>query len=101
MRPSIEISWSSEEGVAQALALIGEADIVIENVRPGVLARLGIDFTAIRETRRDLIAVSIPGFSSNDQLRREWRAFESVIAASSGVFSVLSLSLSLSLSDGD
>ncbi|TIN32464.1 MAG: carnitine dehydratase [Mesorhizobium sp.] len=91
----IPIDLKSEEGVAQALALIGEADIVIENFRPGVLARLGIDFTAIRETRRDLIAVSIPGFASNDQLRREWRAFESVIAASSGVFSVMSLSLNL------
>ncbi|TIN32179.1 MAG: hypothetical protein E5Y10_35650 [Mesorhizobium sp.] len=38
----IPIDLKSEEGVAQALALIGEADIVIENFRPGVLARLGI-----------------------------------------------------------
>ena len=34
--------------------------------------------------RPDLITISIPGFASNDELRREWRAFESVIAAVPG-----------------
>lgn len=82
----VTIDLKTEEGVSQAQALIGEADIVVENFRPGVLSRLGIDFTALRIARPDLITVSVPGFASNDQLRREWRAFEAVIAASSGVF---------------
>lgn len=82
----VSIDLKAEEGALQAQALIGEADIVVENFRPGVLRRLGIDFTALRSARPDLITVSIPGFASNDQLRREWRAFEAVVAASSGVF---------------
>ncbi|WP_316399357.1 CoA transferase [Bradyrhizobium sp. 33ap4] len=82
----VSIDLKTEEGVSQAQALIREADIAIENFRPGVLSRLGIDFTTLRSARPELITVSIPGFASNDQLRREWRAFEAVIAASSGVF---------------
>lgn len=87
----VSMDLKSPEGVDQALALIDEADIVVENFRPGVLARLGIDFSALRRARPELITVSIPGFASNDQLRRDWRAFESVIAASSGVFTDMGL----------
>ncbi|NOJ44575.1 carnitine dehydratase [Bradyrhizobium sp. WSM 1791] len=87
----VPIDLKTEEGVSQAQTLIGEADIVVENFRPEVLSALGIDFTALRRLRPDLITVSIPGFASNDQLRREWRAFEAVIAASSGVFTATSL----------
>ncbi|MBX5147543.1 CoA transferase [Rhizobium lentis] len=87
----VELDLKSEDGLAKALALIAEADIVIENFRPGVMKRLGIDFAALQQARPELITVSIPGFASNDELRREWRAFESVIAASSGVFTDMGL----------
>jgi crotonobetainyl-CoA:carnitine CoA-transferase CaiB-like acyl-CoA transferase len=87
----VSIDLKSVEGNEQARALVNEADIIIENFRPGVLARLGIDFTALRKARPELISVSIPGFASNDALRRDWRAFEAVIAASSGVFTDMGL----------
>lgn len=87
----ISIDLKTAEGVTNARELIGEADIVIENFRPGVLARLGLDLSAMRRARPELITVSIPGFASNDELRQHWRAFESVIAASSGVFTDMGL----------
>jgi crotonobetainyl-CoA:carnitine CoA-transferase CaiB-like acyl-CoA transferase len=77
--------------LAQARALVHEADVVIENFRPGVLRRLGLSLSALRQEQPDLVTVSTPGFASNDQLRRDWRAFESVIAASSGVFTDMGL----------
>jgi len=88
---TINLDLKTEDGLKQALALVDEADIVVENFRPGVLARLGIDFAALREGRPELITLSIPGFASNDELRRDWRAFEAVIAASSGVFTDMGL----------
>lgn len=88
---TVALDLKSGEGRERALALIAEADVVIENFRPGVMARLGVDFTALRAARPDLITVSIPGFASDDELRRDWRAFESVIAASSGVFTDMGL----------
>lgn len=87
----VTLDLKSSEGQAQALALIDEADIVIESFRPGVMKRLGIDFQALREERPELITLSIPGFASNDELRRDWRAFESVVAANSGVFTDMGL----------
>ncbi|MBN8414114.1 CoA transferase [Halomonas litopenaei] len=87
----VTIDLKTAEGLEQALTLIEEADIVIESFRPGVMQRLGIDFAALREERPELITLSMPGFASNDELRRDWRAFESVIAAHSGVFTDMGL----------
>lgn len=62
----VQVDLKTDEGLSRAQALISEADIVIENFRPGVLRGLGIDFTVLREGRPELITVSIPGFASND-----------------------------------
>jgi hypothetical protein len=87
----VTIDLKTEEGLKQARLLMDEADIVIESFRPGVMTRLGLDLAEFREQWPELIAVSIPGFASNDQLRRDWRAYESVIAATSGVFTDMGL----------
>ncbi|WP_018238093.1 CoA transferase [Ensifer sp. BR816] len=87
----VTIDLKTADGLEEARALIAGTDIVIENFRPGVMARLGLDFEALRSARPELITLSIPGFASNDQLRRDWRAFETVIAASSGVFTDMGL----------
>jgi crotonobetainyl-CoA:carnitine CoA-transferase CaiB-like acyl-CoA transferase len=87
----VTLDLKTAEGVAEARALVEAADIVVENFRPGVLVRLGLDLAAVRQAKPALITVSIPGFASDDQLRRDWRAFESVIAAASGVFTDMGL----------
>ena len=87
----LRLDLKTEQGLKDAHNLIAHADIVIENFRPGVMQKLGIDFAALREQREELITLSIPGFASNDELRSQWRAFESVIAAQSGVFTDMGL----------
>jgi crotonobetainyl-CoA:carnitine CoA-transferase CaiB-like acyl-CoA transferase len=82
----LRLDLKNGKDLEEAKDLIRRADIVIENFRPGVMARLGLDFAKLREERPQLITLSIPGFASNDQLRREWRAFEPIIASASGVF---------------
>ncbi|WP_220087628.1 CoA transferase [Pseudomonas fluorescens] len=82
----VTVDLKTEKGLDEAISLIKNADVVVENFRPGVLAKLGIDFAALRRADPGLITVSIPGYASDDQLRRDWRAFESVVAASSGLF---------------
>jgi len=42
--------------------LVGQADIVIENFRPGVMARYGLDYESLKEYKPDLVMVSISGF---------------------------------------
>ncbi|AWI85261.1 carnitine dehydratase [Alloyangia pacifica] len=87
----VNLDLKSEQGLAEARALCAEADIIVENFRPGKLAALGLDFAEMRKERPELITVSLPGFASNDAERREQRAFESVVAASSGVFTDMGL----------
>ncbi len=74
------------QGLTRARALIDSADIVIESYRPGCLAKLGLNFCELCAENPRLIALSMPGFASNDQLRSEWKATEGVIAAAAGAF---------------
>ena len=87
----VNLDLKTPEGLRQALELCQEADILVENFRPGKLSKLGVDFASLRAVRPELITISIPGFASNDEARRELRAFESIVAASSGVFTDMGL----------
>jgi len=87
----LQLDLKSSAGLAQARDLLALADIMVENFRPGVMARLELDPAELRAARPELITVSLPGFASNDDLRREWRAFEGVVAAASGVFTDMGL----------
>ncbi len=87
----VNLDLKSTEGLEQARALCAEADIIVENFRPGKLEKLGFDFAAMREERPELITISLPGFASNDSERRELRAYESIVSASSGVFTDMGL----------
>jgi crotonobetainyl-CoA:carnitine CoA-transferase CaiB-like acyl-CoA transferase len=66
--------------LAAARRLTASADVVIENFRPGVLARLGLDLDAIRRVSPALITCSLPGFGADDP-RAAMRGYEGVIAA--------------------
>ncbi|MBY4678119.1 CoA transferase [Marinobacterium arenosum] len=82
----LRLDLKTEAGLHQARALIAQADVVIESFRPGKMKKLGIDFEQLRAERPELITLSLPGFASNDQLRREWKATEAIVAATSGAF---------------
>ncbi len=82
----LKIDLKTDKGLQQANALIEKSDIVIESFRPGIMKHLGIDFQQLRTMRPDLITLSMPGFASNDQLRRDWKATEAIVAATSGAY---------------
>ncbi|HXZ65322.1 MAG TPA: CoA transferase, partial [Streptosporangiaceae bacterium] len=76
----IILDLKTPAGLAAAQRLVASADVVIENFRPGVLARLGLDLDAIRAAHPGLIACSMPGFGADDP-RAAVRGYEGVIAA--------------------
>ena len=82
----LRLDLKTEAGLAQVSELIEQADVVIESFRPGKMKSLGIDFEQLRVERPELVTLSMPGFASNDQLRREWKATEAIVAATSGAF---------------
>ncbi len=61
-KESIFLNLKSDDGLAQAQALAGEADILIENFRPGALDRLGLGYDALAAANPRLIYCSLKGF---------------------------------------
>jgi len=90
------LDLKTSEGLARAKALIAGADVVVENFRPGVLAKysgLGPDEATKANPR--LVYVSLPGFASTDSKRRDLQAWEAVIMSSAGVYSDMGLNRQL------
>lgn len=84
---SIAMNLKDAQARDALLRLIDTADIVIENFRPGVCKRLGIDPEALREQRPELIWVSISGFGQVGPWRDK-PAYDMIVQALSGVMSL-------------
>ena len=54
----VTVDLKKSSGIALARRLVGWCDVVTENMRPGVMARLGLGYEALRETNPDLIMLS-------------------------------------------
>lgn len=61
-KKSLTLNLKEEEGRKIFHRLTEEADIVVENYRPGVTERLGIDYPTLREINPGLIYASVSGF---------------------------------------
>lgn len=59
---SFALNLKSPEGVAIARKLVAGADIVAENYRPGVMAKLGLGYDDIRAMKPDIIYAAASGF---------------------------------------
>jgi crotonobetainyl-CoA:carnitine CoA-transferase CaiB-like acyl-CoA transferase len=68
-KASVAVDLKSPEGVEIASKLIDQADIVIDNFRPGVLQRLGLDYASLSESNPRLIYCGISGFGSTGPRR--------------------------------
>ena len=88
---SILLDLKSDADRETARRLVAAADVLVENFRPGVMARLGLGWEACEEINPRLVYVSLPGFASTDPERAGLRAWESVIAAESGEFTDMGL----------
>ncbi|MCW2726400.1 MAG: carnitine dehydratase [Frankiales bacterium] len=61
-KDSLVLDLSSPEGLAHAHRLAAEADVVVENFRPGVMDRLGLGYDELRAANPGLVYCSITGF---------------------------------------
>lgn len=81
----IELDLKTSRGLNSAKRLIQSCHILVENFRPGVMCRLGLDPETCSEWNPSLIYVSLPGFSCKDP-NAHVAAYESVILSKAGVF---------------
>jgi formyl-CoA transferase len=84
---STVINLRTEEGKEIARRLIKEADIVAENLGPGVMDRLGLGYEAVKALNPRVIYASVKGFGSYGPYSG-FKCFEPVAQATSGAMSV-------------
>ena len=84
---SIAIDLKSPAGKKVFLSLVKTADVVIENYRPDVKDRLGIDYASLREINPRIILASISGFGQ-DGPYRDRPGFDQIAQGLCGIMSV-------------
>ena len=66
---SVALDLKDERGRDVVLDMIEQADVVVENFRPGVTSRLGLDYEAARARNPQIIYASITGFGQTGPYR--------------------------------
>jgi crotonobetainyl-CoA:carnitine CoA-transferase CaiB-like acyl-CoA transferase len=86
-KESVTLDFKAAEGRRILNQLISTADVVVENFRPGVMSRLGLDYATLAEHQPRLVFCSISGFGQ-DGPRRDHAGYDAVIQAEGGLMSV-------------
>ncbi|MBV9508600.1 MAG: CoA transferase, partial [Acidobacteriia bacterium] len=87
---SLTLNLKCPEGVAILKRMAETADVLVENYRPEVKSRLGIDYAAMRAINRRLIYASISGFGE-DGPYRDRPGFDQIAQGMGGLMSITGL----------
>lgn len=80
------IDLNADDGPELVARLAEQADVVIENFRPGVMTKFGLDWDALSARKPSLIMLSISGFGQEGP-ESQRAAYASIIHAESGILS--------------
>lgn len=81
---SIVLDLKNDRGRSACLDLAATCDVVVTNLRPGPLGRLGLDYAAVREVRPDIVFCTAQGYPS-DGPDAEAPAYDDIIQSASGI----------------
>ena len=82
-KKSVALDLKSRAAVEAVRRLVATADVVVENFRPGVMRRFGLDYDALRPIKPDLVYCAISGYGQTGP-SAELPAYAPVIHAASG-----------------
>lgn len=83
-KKSIVIDLKNAAARAVLERLIRRSDILVENFRPGVPKKLGIDWESVRAINPKIVYCSVTGFGQSGELR-DWPAYDHIVQAISGI----------------
>lgn len=86
-KDSVALDLATREGKAELTTLIGKADVLVQNLKPGALARLGFPIEDLRAAHPKLIVCSISGYGDTGPLASR-KAYDLLIQAESGLCSI-------------
>ena len=84
---SITLNLKSASGKRILKELVQKADALVENFRPGVMARLNLDYETLREANPRLVYCAISGFGQDGPLAK-LPAYDQIVQGMSGVMSI-------------
>ena len=80
---SIVLDIKSDAGLKAAREIAAQCDVIVQNFRPGVTERLGIDYESIRKLKSNIVYVSVDGLGSGG-LGAQRRVYDIVIQGLAG-----------------
>lgn len=86
-KESAVLDLKDENGMAILRNMLSEADVLVQNLIPGAMERLGLDPATLEKDFPRLISVSILGYGS-DTTYADMRAYDLLVQAESGLCSV-------------
>ena len=86
-KQSLTLNLKSDQGKALLKRLVKDADVLIENFRPGVMDRLGLGYEVLREENPKLVYCAISGYGADGPMKH-LPAYDQIIQGMSGVMSI-------------
>jgi succinate---hydroxymethylglutarate CoA-transferase len=86
-KKSVALDFTKPEGQAVVQRLLGSADVLVQNFRPGVLKKYGLDYPGLAKKHPKLIYLSISAYGQTGPLS-DRPGYDPVLQAESGMMSV-------------
>ena len=86
-KKSATLNLKAAAGKEVFLRLVESADVVLENFRPGVMSRLGLDYPVLKQARPNLVYCAISGFGQDGPWVTR-PAYDQIVQGAAGVMSI-------------
>jgi crotonobetainyl-CoA:carnitine CoA-transferase CaiB-like acyl-CoA transferase len=86
-KESLTLDFKHPDGRAILDRLIAKADVLVENFRPGAMAKLGLDYPTLASLHPRLVYCSVSGFGQSGPRQRE-PGYDAVMQAEGGLMSI-------------
>ncbi|WP_027556119.1 CaiB/BaiF CoA-transferase family protein [Bradyrhizobium sp. Cp5.3] len=86
-KESLALDLKNPEGLSALKVLVGQADVLVQNLAPGATARMGLDYASLHVANPRLIVCDISGYGS-DGPYRDKKAYDLLIQSEAGFLSI-------------
>lgn len=87
-KESICLDLGSDEGKQVALRMIEKADVIVESFRPGVMKRFGLDYSAVKKLKPDVVYCSVSAYGQDGPYAKH-AGVDGIVQAASGLMSLI------------
>ena len=86
-KKSIVCNTKTEEGRAAFLKMAAKVDVLVENIKPGAMKRMGLDYETLKDINPRLVYVSLSGFGQSGPYSQR-PAYDMIVQALGGIISI-------------